>query len=133
LWCVSVIDIWWCSFVVTILLSLVLFGEGQMSFVPAGFLFPGRSLERDLQLFDEFALIAIDKWYQLLANTNTSVRRIQRVYRQLLRVSGVWLHYEWTWKIARDLCSNLRRVTMIRARVQFIRLPNGEKDFRLPP
>ncbi len=62
-------DIWRCSFVVTILLSLILFGEGQMSFVPAGLSFPGRSLERDLQMFDEFALFAIDKWYQLPANT----------------------------------------------------------------
>ncbi len=31
--------------------------------VPAGRLHPNRTIERDFQLFDEFALFAIDKWY----------------------------------------------------------------------
>jgi hypothetical protein len=82
-------DIWWYSFVVTILLSLV--WVGQMSrapdvppnfLVPAGRLHPNRTIERDFELFNEFALFAIDKWYQLPANS--SVRRIQQVYWRLL-------------------------------------------------
>ncbi len=128
---VCVGDIWWCSFVVAILMSLVLFGEGQIPFVPAGRLFPGRSLERDLQLFDEFALFATEKWYELPAQA--SVREIQRVYRRLLRVSDIWLHYEWTWRMARDLCWRLRRVALIRTRAKFIRLPPTDAEFRLPP
>jgi hypothetical protein len=89
--------------------------------VPAGRLHPNRSIERDFELFDEFALFAMDKWYQLPAHS--SVRKIQRVYQRLVRLSGVWLHYEWTWKLARDLCWHLRRVALIRSlfvfRLQF--------------
>jgi len=123
------------------LLSLVLFGGGrQMArvpdvppnfLVPAGRLYPKRSIGRDFELFDEFALFAIDKWYQLPANS--SVRKIQSVYRRLVSISGVWLHFEWTWKLARDLCWHLRRVALIRARVEFIRLPHVEPEWRLPP
>jgi hypothetical protein len=102
-----------------------------MSFVPAGRLFPGRSLERDLQLFNEFALFATEKWYELSAWA--SVREIQRIYVRLLRVSGIWLHYELTWRMARDLCWHLRRVALIRTRVEFIRLPPSDAEFRLPP
>ena len=94
--------------------------------VPAGRLHPNRSLERDFDLFNEFAVFAIDKWFHLPARS--SVRRIQSVYQRLLRVSGVWLHFEWTWKLARDLCRHLRRVALIRTRVEFIRRPT-----RLPP
>ncbi len=92
-----------------------------MSFAVAGRLFPGHSLERHLQLFDEFALFATEKWNELSAQA--SVREIQRVYVRLLRVSGTWLHYEWTWKMARDLCWHLCRVALIRTRSKFIRLP----------
>ncbi len=99
--------------------------------VPAGRLHPNRTIGRDLELFDEFALFAIDKWYQLPAHS--SVRKIQRVYQRLVRLSGVWLHFEWTWKLARDLCWHLRRVALIRARVEFIRLPSAGPEFRLPP
>ena len=94
-------DIWWWSFVVTTLLSLVWVGQmpripdAPPSFlVPAGRLHPNRSIERDFELFDEFALFAIDKWYQLPAHS--SVRKIQRVYQRLVRLSGVWLHFEWS-------------------------------------
>jgi hypothetical protein len=138
---VCVGDIWWWSFVVTTLLSLVLFGKGrQMArvpnvapnfLVPAGRLHPNRTIERDFELFDEFALFAIDKWYQLPAHS--SVRQIKRVYQRLVRLSGVWLHVEWTWKLARDLCWHLRRVALIRTRVEFIRLPTAAPEFRLPP
>ncbi len=123
------------------MLSLVLFGgERQMARVPdvppnflvaAGRLHPNRSIERDFELFDEFALFAIDKWYQLPAHS--SVRKIQRLYQRLVRLSGVWLHFEWTWKLARDLCWHLRRVALIRTRVEFIRLPTAAPEFRLPP
>ncbi len=99
--------------------------------VPAGRLYPNRSIGRDFELFDEFALFAIDKWYQLPANS--SVRKIQRVYRRLVGISGIWLHFEWTWKLARDLCWHLRRVALIRARVDFIHLPTAAPEFRLPP
>ncbi len=122
-------------------LSLVLFGRGrQMArvpdvppifLVPAGRLYPIRSIERDFELFDEFALFAIDKWYQVPAHA--SVREIQKVYERLVRISGVWLHFEWTWKLARDLCWHLRRVALIRARVEFIRLPRDGPNWRLPP
>ena len=71
-------------------------------FLVAAGMHPNRTIERDFQLFDEFALFAIDKWYQLPANS--SVRKIQRVYQRLVRLSGVWLHFEWTWKLTRDLC-----------------------------
>ncbi len=141
--CVS--DIWWLVFVVTIcchhLLSLFLFGGGrQMDRVPdvppiflapAGRLYPNRSIERDFELFDEFTLFAIDKWYQVPAHA--SVRKIQKVYERLVRISGVWLHFEWTWKLARVLCWHLRRVALIRARVEFIRLPRDGPTWRLPP
>ncbi len=99
--------------------------------VPASRLHPNRTIERDFQLFDEFTLFAIDKWYQLPAHS--SVRKIQRVYQRLVRLSGVCLHFEWTWKLARDLCWHLRRVALIRARVEFIRLPTAVPEFRLPP
>ncbi len=135
---VCVGDIWWWSFVVTTLLLLVWVGQMSRipdvppsSLVPAGRLHPNRSIERDFELFDEFALFAIDKWYQLPAHS--SVRKIQRVYQRLVRLSGVWLHFEWTWKLARDLCWHLRRVVLIRARVEFIRLPTATPEFRLPP
>ncbi len=72
--------------------------------VPAGRLYPKRSIGRDFELFDEFALFAIDKWHQLPANS--SVRKIKKVYERLVRISGVWLHFEWTWKLTRDLCCN---------------------------
>ncbi len=139
LWCVSVI--FSGLLLLSPFLSLVLFGgERQMARVPdvppsflvaAGHLHPNRSIERDFELFDEFALFAIDKWYQLPAHS--SVRKIQRVYQRLVRLSGVWLHFEWTWKLARDLCWHLRRVALIRARVEFIRLPTAAPEFRLPP
>ncbi len=99
--------------------------------VPAGRLHPNRSIQRDFELFDDFALFAIDKWYQLPANS--SVRRIQRVYRNLVGISGIWLHYEWTWKLARELCLHLRRVALIRARVEFIRLLRDAPEWSLPP
>jgi len=139
LWCVSVILSG--LLLLSPILSLVLFGGGrQMArvpdvppifLVPAGRLHPNRSIQRDFELFDEFALFAIDKWYQLPANS--SVRKIQSVYRRLVSISGVWLHFEWTWKLARDLCWHLRRVALIRARVEFIRLPHVEPEWRLPP
>ncbi len=88
-------------------------------------------IERDLELFDEFALFAIDKWYQLPARS--SVRKIQKVYERLVRLSGVWLHYEWTWKLARDLCLHLRRVALIRTRALFIRGVEPVPEFSLPP
>jgi hypothetical protein len=138
LWCVSVI------LSVLLLLSpfllLVLFGgERQMArvpdappivLVPAGRLHPNRSIQRDFELFDEFALFAIDK-YQLPANS--SVRKIQKVYRNLVGVSGIWLHFEWTWKLARELLVSLRRVALIRARVEFIRFPRDPPEWSLPP
>ena len=139
LWCVSVI--FSGLLLLSPFLSLVLFGGGrQMArvpdvppnfLVPAGRLHPNRSIERDFQLFDEFAVFAIDKWYQLPANS--SVRQIQRLWHRLVRISGVWLHFEWTWKLARDLCWHLRRVALIRARVEFIRLPRDGPTWRLPP
>ncbi len=99
--------------------------------VRAGRLHPNRSIQRDFELFDEFALFAIDKWYQLPASS--SVRKIQRVYRNLIGVSEIWLHFEWTWKLPRELCLSLRRVALIRARVEFIRLPCDAPEWSLPP
>ena len=99
--------------------------------VSAGRLYPKRSIGRDFELFDELVLFAIDKWYQLPANS--SVRKIQKVYERLVRISGVWLHFEWTWKLARDLCWHLRRVALIRARVEFIRLPRDAPEWSVPP
>jgi len=99
--------------------------------VAAGRLHPNRSIQRDFELFDEFAVFAIDKWYQLPANA--SVGKIQRVYRNLVRISGIWLHFEWTWKLARELLLSLRRVALIRARVEFIRYPRGSPEWKLPP
>ncbi len=98
---------------------------------PAGVLHPNRGIERDLELFDEFALFAIDKWYQLPARS--SVRKIQKVYERLVRLSGVWLHYEWTWRLARDLCWHLRRVALIRTRAFFFRGVEPVPEFSLPP
>ncbi len=107
-------DICWCS-----LLSPFCFvWVGSNVFCCCGSFVP-RS--QPLQLFDEFALFATEKWNELSARA--SVREIQRVYVRLLRVSGIWLHYEWTWKMARDLFSHLRRVALIRTRSKFIRLP----------
>ncbi len=115
MWCVSVI--FSGLLLLSPFLSLVLFGGGrQMArvpdvppifLVPAGRLYPNRSIELDFELFDEYALFAIDKWYQVPAHA--SVRKIQKVYERLVRISGVWLHFEWTWKLARDLCWHLRR------------------------
>jgi len=139
LWCVSVILSG--LLLLSPILSLVLFGGGrQMArvpdvppifLVPAGRLHPNRSIQRDFELFDEFAVFAIDKWYQLSANA--SVGKIQRVYRNLVRISGIWLHFEWTWKLARELLVSLRRVALIRARVEFIRYPRGPPEWKLPP
>ena len=139
LWCVSVILSG--LLLLSPILSLVLFGGGrQMArvpdappifHVPAGILHPNRSIQRDFELFDEFAVFAIDKWYQLPANA--SVGKIQRVYRNLVRISGIWLHFEWTWKLARELLLSLRRVALIRARVEFIRYPRGSPEWKLPP
>jgi hypothetical protein len=139
LWCLS--GIFGGLLLLSPFLSLVLFGGGRQmarvpdvlpSFlVPAGRLHPNRTIERDFQLFDEFALFAIDKWYQLPAHS--SVRKIQKVYERMVRLSGVWLHYEWTWRLARELCWHLRRVALIRARVEFIRLPRAEPEWRLLP
>ena len=139
LWCVSVI--FSGLLLLSPFLSLVLFGGGrQMArvpdvppifLVPAGRLHPNRSIERDFELFDEFALFAIDKWYQVPAHA--SVRKIQKVYERLVRLSGVWLHFEWTWKLARDLCWHLRRVALIRTRALFIRGVEPVPESSLPP
>ncbi len=98
LWCVSVI--FGGLFLLSPFVVTFLFGGGrQMARVPdlppnflrpAGILHPNRGIERDLELFDEFALFAIDKWYQLPAHS--SVKKIQKVYERLVRLSGVWLH-----------------------------------------
>jgi hypothetical protein len=44
----------------------------QSFLVPAGRLQPNWSIERDFELFDEFALFAIDKWYQLPTHSSVN-------------------------------------------------------------